>query len=293
MSGSGKTSIAKNLCEKYPDKYNVVHSYTDRGMREPNEWGHTFIDSKYMDLLLERSDIVAQTKIEQYRYCTIKNQFDENKINIYTLDVNGANDTITAFPQADIMSVLIRRNDIEADCVRTDRNVEVPSREDVDFLIDNNGTIEASAELLNVLASFDLFTKPSHIVQSLADKIDYIDKQYRFLDKIKNSLYEQLWYNNQSIYNKMCAYVEANVNDELGYNIQIHPDTYPEIFDGCLTFNVQGEYPKDVDLTWDEMNRLVERLSHYSHKFCRDNNCDAMLYRLAISQRWMGEDDYL
>lgn len=40
-SGSGKTTIAKEL-EK--EGYNIIHSYTTRKPREPNEWGHTFVD---------------------------------------------------------------------------------------------------------------------------------------------------------------------------------------------------------------------------------------------------------
>ena len=53
QSGSGKTSIGRELA-KNEDKYNFVHSYTDRQMRETNEYGHTFVNSKEMDLLLKR-----------------------------------------------------------------------------------------------------------------------------------------------------------------------------------------------------------------------------------------------
>ena len=56
-SGTGKTAICQNLCERY-DKFHFVDSYTDRDMREPNEWGHQFVDTKMMDLLLESQDIV-------------------------------------------------------------------------------------------------------------------------------------------------------------------------------------------------------------------------------------------
>ena len=56
QSGSGKTSVGRELA-KNEDKYNFVHSYTDRQMRETNEYGHTFVDSKEMDSLLKRDDI--------------------------------------------------------------------------------------------------------------------------------------------------------------------------------------------------------------------------------------------
>lgn len=48
-SGSGKTTIAKEL-EKLG--YSIIHSYTNREEREPNEWGHTFIvNSRFEGIL--------------------------------------------------------------------------------------------------------------------------------------------------------------------------------------------------------------------------------------------------
>ena len=72
--------------------------------------------------------------------------------------MQGINDTLQAFSEAEVMTILVRRKDIEADCVRINRDVNVPAREDVNFLIDNNGTIESAANLLNTLANFDFFT---------------------------------------------------------------------------------------------------------------------------------------
>ena len=54
-SGSGKTTIAKEL--EMMD-YNIIHSYTTRKPREPNEWGHTFVD---------RNELV-QALIQHYSY---------------------------------------------------------------------------------------------------------------------------------------------------------------------------------------------------------------------------------
>lgn len=292
MSGSGKTSIAKNLCERYPDRYNFVHSYTDRGMRDKDEWGHTFIDTNYMDLLLQRADIIAQTQIEEYRYCTLRNQFDEHKVNLYTVDLNGINDTIDAFPESAIMKVLIRRSEVEGDCVRLNRDVNIPMREDVDFLIDNDGTIESSANLLNTFVNFDFFNQPSRHLQTLHEKLDYIDMQYRFLTKTKESLYEQLWYQNLPMYKKLCKYVETMVNVDFDFDIVVKPDTSPEIYDGTLTFNVQGEY-ENGDLMWDEINRLIEKLSHYSYEFCKENDCDDIIYHLAVSEHCKSVDNYM
>lgn len=291
MSGTGKTSIAKNLCERFPDKYNFIHSYTDRGLRESDEWGHTFVDSKYMDSILERSDIVAQTKIDNYRYCTLRCQFDEHKVNLYTVDIKGINDTIGAFPDAAFMTILVRRDEIEGDCLRLRRNVLTPIRDDVDFLIDNNGTIESAANLLNAFVNFDFFSEPSKQLDTLEEKIDYIDMQIRFLEETKESIYEQMWYQNLSLYKLMCQYVETQVNNEMDFKVNIKPDTSPEIFEGLLHYNVQASYDTG-DLMWDEINRLVEKMSHYAWKFCKENDCLDIAYRLVISEYWNGQEEY-
>lgn len=293
MSKSGKTAICKNLCERYPDKYHFVQSYTDRQKREKNEWGHTFVDSKKMDLLLKEPDIVAKTTIDKNRYCTLKKQFDENKINLYTVDTYGINDTIDTFSDAYIMTILIRRNEIEADCVRVNRDVIVPSRDDVDFLIDNNGTIDSSANLLNTFVNFDFFNQPvNRRIKTLEEKLEYIDMQYRFLDEMKESVYEQMWYQNLSIYRKLCEYVEEKINKDFDFNISIIPDTSPDIFDGYLSYNLQAQYD-DGELVWDELNRIVEMLTHYAYEFGKLYGCDDIIYRLAVSEHWTGEDEYL
>lgn len=291
MSGTGKTSIAKNLCERYTNKYNFIQSYTDRGQREKDEWGHTFISSIEMDTLLEKPDIIAQTKIEKNRYCTIREQFDNNKINLYTVDVNGINDTIEAFPEADFMTILVRKREIEADCVRLNRNVNVPARDDVDFLIDNDGKIESAANLLNTLVNFDFFYRRFPSTMDLQDRLDQIDMQYRFLDEMKSSLYEQMWYARVPIYRALCGYVENKINEEFDFKVTIEPDTAPEIYDGCLTYNLQAKYDDD-NLMWDEINRLVERMAHYAYQYCENGKCDDIIYRLAVSECWSGEDEY-
>ena len=290
MSKSGKTSICKNLCERYPDKYNFVQSYTDRQKREKDEWGHTFVDSKEMDAILENQNIVAKTIIDRNRYCALENQFDDNKINLYTVDIKGVNDTIDFFPPTtNFMVILVRRNEIEADCVRTERDVNVPARDDVDFLIDNNGTIESSANLLNTFVNFDFFYPARTQIQTLTQKLEYIDMQYRFLDEIKESLYEQMWYQNQKIYYSLCEYVENKINNDFDFKIMIIPDTSPEIFDGYLTYNLQAQYD-DAELAWSELNRMIEKMSHYAYEFGQIYHCDDIIYRLAVSEHWLGED---
>ena len=286
QSGTGKTTICKELCND--DRYNFVNSYTDRELREKDEWGHTFVESSYMDLLLERSDVVAQTTIDEKRYCTIRSQFDDNKINVYVVDVYGINDVFDAFPFADIMTILIRRNDIEADCVRIGRNVCVPSREDVDFVINNDSNVESVVGTIQVLVGFDFFKKPSHKVETINDKLDALDDKERHLQEIRKSLLTQLWHLNYPAYKQLINYVSEQVNNYFDFEINITPDTSPEIFDGYLTFNLIAEYTYG-DADWSTINSLVERMSHYAYEFCDQNGYKDLAYRLTIAEEYVGE----
>lgn len=288
LSGSGKTSIAKGVIKKFGDKFNFINSYTDRAKRSSKEWGHEFVSPSIMDALLSDADIVASTKINEYRYCSTKNQFDENKINLYIVDTYGINDTIEAFPYAEIMVVLVDRESINVDCIREGRDINVPLQQDVDFIINNNGTLESSIEMLNALTNFDLFKKPSHKPKTTKDIIEHIDAQARFLNNIRESLLSQFWYENESVYIKMCQYVEEHVCQEY-MEIEIKPDTKPDIYDGSVNFNVIGVY--DDDIPWQEMNKLHERMSYYAHEFLKDY--EDLSWYVCISTQWRGEEEYV
>ena len=291
MSGVGKTTICKNLIDKYPEKFNYVNSYTDRDKREPKEWGHDFIDSIAMDFILEYKNVVASTTIDKNRYCTIDEQFDKNKINLYIVDVEGINNVLDYFSRAEIMIILIRKSSVEVECIRKGRDINIPVREDVDFVIDNDGTVDSSANLLNALVNFDLFRVPKHSVSTLQDKLDYIDMQYRFLNDMRNSLLEQMWYRDEPIYKRLCVYVQEKVSEEMGFKVEIYPDTEPDIYDGLLNFHVISEY--DEDLTWDDINKLVDKTAYYAQQFCKKNECDDLRYNLTVAEKWKGEDKYV
>lgn len=287
MSGVGKTTIVKNLYEQYKDKYNVVCSYTDREKREKDEWGHTFIDSSFMDYLLERDDIVARTKIGKHRYCCTSSQFSEEKVNLYITDVNGVNDTINRFPTSEIMIVLIRRREIEVDCVRVNRDVLVPDRDSVHFVIPNNVNIESPVNLLNALVNFDLFNKPSHVTTTISDRLDEVDERFRLLGEIKVSLCEQLFYQEKPHYDALCEYVQDKLNKDFDFQVTIGKDSAPDIYDDDLTFNIIIKHHQD--LMWDEINRLIEKGTMYAYSFCKENNLDEISYRLHVSEYWVDE----
>lgn len=150
--GVGKSTIAHLLSKD--DRYNLIKSYTDRPQRE-NEYDHEFLSEDELTNLIISNTISAYTRIDGYRYCSLRKQFDPEKINIYVVDVHGINDTISAFPMADYMSILITRKNIDIDQIRKNRNVHMPSRNQVNFTIDNDDDSPNSA--VNVIKFLTLY----------------------------------------------------------------------------------------------------------------------------------------
>ena len=110
-SGVGKTTIAKELCKN--DKYNYIASYTDREKRFDKEWGHVFVTKDFMSEILVKDDIVASTKIGDTNYCALKSQFMNDAINVYIVDEEGMNKTIKNLPDADIVTILVTKEDVD------------------------------------------------------------------------------------------------------------------------------------------------------------------------------------
>ena len=81
-SGSGKTTIANMLEEKYG--YRQLQSYTTRPPRSQNETGHIFITDVEFDNL---QDIIAYTDYNNYRYCATAEQADN--ATLYVIDPAG------------------------------------------------------------------------------------------------------------------------------------------------------------------------------------------------------------
>lgn len=153
-SGTGKTTLSRILCQQYPDIYNFINSYTDREMRDIDEWGHLFVRPEYMHHLLSKCDIVAQTKIQNRQYCTLRTQFDDAKINVYIADKKGIDDVAQSFPRADIITVLIKREQYDINIERKNRNVIIPDESDVDFVVSNDDIIVAVRNLHMVIINY-------------------------------------------------------------------------------------------------------------------------------------------
>ncbi|MBQ0142835.1 MAG: AAA family ATPase [Prevotellaceae bacterium] len=84
-SGSGKTTICKELYRKYG--LNSIESYTTRSPRYENEEGHIFIEDYEADEILQTEEIVGYTEFNNNKYFATALQVQENQI--YVIDVDG------------------------------------------------------------------------------------------------------------------------------------------------------------------------------------------------------------
>lgn len=81
-SGSGKTTVANELCRKYGLKQ--INSYTTRPPRYHGEAGHIFVSDEEFDLL---HDFVGFTNYNNYRYGATAEQVEA--CDIYVIDPAG------------------------------------------------------------------------------------------------------------------------------------------------------------------------------------------------------------
>lgn len=81
-SGSGKTTVAKNLFNVYG--LSQIESYTTRPKRHENEFGHIFVNSSEFN---ELKELVGYTNFNGYEYCATSKQVENNQI--YVIDCKG------------------------------------------------------------------------------------------------------------------------------------------------------------------------------------------------------------
>ena len=121
-SGVGKTTIAKAL-EKNYSYFNIIKSYTTRFRRSIYDKDHTFIRKHNLLYKMFNEKFVASTVINGEIYCAFPEQFEENVINIYTVDDKGALDVINFYDKKDVLIVRLKRNNIDVDKERANRNL--------------------------------------------------------------------------------------------------------------------------------------------------------------------------
>lgn len=113
---SGKDTLVKKLCAE-GSNFSPIISFTDRPKRTDETHGveHYFLKKENFDELIEekKDDIIAYTEIkkddatEGYRYCALRNEFEEFGHNIYVIDPKGYKELKEKLPKVDIRSIYI------------------------------------------------------------------------------------------------------------------------------------------------------------------------------------------
>ena len=116
-SGVGKTTIAQQL-EK--EGYNIIHSYTTRKPRTPNEWGHIFIDKSKLSrtpftVVYDGDDNIppfnqkpiAFKELYGELYFATQEQYKSKGISIYAVDPGGAERVQQNVKDAEIITIYL------------------------------------------------------------------------------------------------------------------------------------------------------------------------------------------
>lgn len=272
QSGVGKSAIVEELLQ-YGD-YNLIKSFTDRPIRIEEKKGfanHNFVDTSVVETFLQTQEVVASTEIGDYKYCTLKYQFDKDKVNIYIVDLKGMNDIIDNFPEAEIMTILLKHENVEVNNSRSGRNVVVPTRNDVHFCIQNTD-VKSTARTIDVLIKNEFFAKPSRKVRTIEDALSDCKELSRHLYEIRRNLEKQRWYRDKHIYNLLIEYIDKNV-DEYDFRISLEP--YVDVDeDGDFCYYIICIIPSSKIESWMEENDLLELVHSAIHKFQEVNNID-------------------
>lgn len=153
QSGTGKTTLGRYLSEKFG--YRWVSSYTTRKMRDGETDGidHCFVDVSEMP---ERSEMMAYTLFGGNHYWTTIGQFGDGA-NVYVIDEKGLleMEDIAKKNGANILSVYVRRNNIDVDSERIARDNDrmVLDEDYYDIVLDNDADLssflESSSEIIS------------------------------------------------------------------------------------------------------------------------------------------------
>lgn len=130
-SGTGKTSITKEVCQRMNMTY--VSSYTDRAQRYENEKGHIFLSTENFNKLYPK---IAYVKFDGHQYCTTPDIL--NKSDCYVIEPKGILDMKRAYTGRPIVVIGLyvpMREIINRMRIRGDSEESIKIRLDNDELI--------------------------------------------------------------------------------------------------------------------------------------------------------------
>lgn len=159
-SGCGKSTVAELLEE---EGYNYIQSYTDRPKRNTNEKGHNFIDISYDEWISghKNSEIVAETFFDKHHYWSVKEQYKDKGVSVYTVDVRGVKDLKHLINDVEITAIYLKCDEInrilrmkkdnrteEIITTRIENDKEVFKIVECDYVIDANKNLQEVVELV-------------------------------------------------------------------------------------------------------------------------------------------------
>lgn len=158
LSGVGKSTIARILKEKDPERYEIIRSYTTRKRRNVTDNDHIFISKPEIIRKMLNKKFVASTIIDNEIYCAFESQFKKDKINIYIVDDKGLLDVNNYFSKrkdVKIITMRILRDDLKntASSLRKSRYSHfIPnSCKSIDSVIHNNENLYDTIEIIENL----------------------------------------------------------------------------------------------------------------------------------------------
>lgn len=163
-SGTGKTSIAYALKEKYG--YNVIESYTTRPLRYEGEKGHTFVETwrikPWINAETSPCNIIAYNKYNGYEYWATREQYQGKGVSIYVVDVPGVEMLRKTIKDAEVVVIALHADaDTRWDrlCERGDNQTAIIERIaydnkafaviPCDYSVDANADLDTVAERVN------------------------------------------------------------------------------------------------------------------------------------------------
>lgn len=164
-SGCGKSTAAEVLERK---GYNYIQSYTDRHKRNPNEKGHIFIDISYEKWISEHknSEIIAETFFDKHHYWSVRDQYKDKGVSIYTVDPRGVHDLREFISDAEIIAIYLRCDEVNRilrmkkdnrteECIkaRIENDKETFKIVECDYIVDGNKSLEEVVELIENIIS--------------------------------------------------------------------------------------------------------------------------------------------
>ena len=169
-SGSGKTTIVREILSRYPDfVFSISATTRKKRIAEKEGVDYYFISEEDFKKRVDNGDFVEWEKFYDYYYGTIKNIVDQNLndglTTVFEVDVKGAVSIKKVYPDAVLIFIappsieelkkrLIKRNteneeDLKKRIARAE--MELSYKDKFDYVVSNVDLSEAKKEVKNII----------------------------------------------------------------------------------------------------------------------------------------------